>query len=363
MGQAISHRLGVPRNLRVGSENPPRRRSAGRPSMLQAMSLSEEIIAAVAALKRGELVAMPTETVYGLAADARNSQAIARIFATKNRPPDHPLIVHLADARELDQWAIDIPAAARVLADQFWPGPLTLILRRSPAVPDSITGGQDSIGLRVPAHPIAHELISRFGSALAAPSANRFGRISPTTAAHVRAEFGNAVKYVLDGGASILGLESTIIDMTCALPRMLRPGSIKQSQIEAWIGPLAKPGDGRVLRASGGLAAHYAPGKPLLLVRPEDIKSLQASAHNLVWLAHGSLPGDAPGIALSSDAENYGRELYAALRLLDAHPAGAIAVVIPPPGEAWTAIHDRLNRAAAGSGAQIEDDPELGRPE
>jgi L-threonylcarbamoyladenylate synthase len=322
------------------------------------MSTSDEIDAAVAALRRGELVAMPTETVYGLAADACNPAAIARIFATKGRPADHPLIVHLADARALDDWSRDIPAAARVLADQFWPGPLTLILRRQPQVSDALTGGQDTVGLRVPAHPVAHALIQRFGGALAAPSANRFGRISPTTAAHVRAEFGDAVPHVLDGGASSVGLESTIVDLSQEPARILRPGSILRSEIEAWIGPLADAAHADTPRVSGSLAAHYAPSKPLILLDEITVDNERGgAAAGALWLGLSALPAGVEGIALGSDPKAYAHDLYAALRELDAGPGTRILVVMPPRGEAWAAIHDRLQRAAAGSGVDADDAP------
>lgn len=317
-----------------------------------------DIDAAVAALRRGEVIGMPTETVYGLAADARNPVAIARIFATKGRPADHPVIVHLADAAELDAWALDIPAAARVLADQFWPGPLTLILRRRPEVLDALTGGQATVGLRVPAHPVAATLLRAFGGALAAPSANRFGRISPTTAAHVRDEFGDAVPIVLDGGASAVGLESTIVDLSRGTARILRPGAILRSQIEAWIGPLADAELASAPRVSGALAAHYAPGKPLVLIPAAEISAptLRPDGDTL-WIGMERIPDASLGICLGADPASYGHDLYAALRELDARPGSRIAVVLPPTGEAWAAVHDRLTRAAAGSGIEADDAP------
>ena len=310
-----------------------------------------DIDAAVAALRRGEVVGMPTETVYGLAADARNPAAIACIFATKGRPADHPVIVHLRSAACLEDWAVDIPAAARVLADQFWPGPMTLILRRRPEVSDALTGGQDTIGLRVPAHPIAAELLRAFGGALAAPSANRFGRISPTTAAHVREEFGDAAPIVLDGGASALGLESTIVDLSRGTARILRPGAIVRSQIEAWIGPLWEADAESAPRVSGALAAHYAPTKPLVLIAAAELDAppLRPDGDTL-WLGLAHIPEDALGLCLGTDPVRYGHDLYAALRELDARPGARIAVLLPPAGEAWEAVHDRLARAAAGSG-------------
>jgi len=316
------------------------------------MITSEEIDAAVDALQRGELVGMPTETVYGLAADARNPVALAKIFATKGRPVDHPVIVHLRDASQMDAWAKDVPPAARVLADQFWPGPLTLILRRLSKVSDLITGSQETVGLRVPAHPVAHELLTRFGGGLAAPSANRFGRISPTTAAHVRAEFGDAVRVVLDGGPSRVGLESTIVDLSSANPRVLRPGSITHRQIEDWIGPLGELENHAIPRVSGALAAHYAPAKRLILVDADAMDATHAGLDpDVLWLGLQALPLGTQGIALGSEPNTYAFGLYAALRELDSGTGGTIAVIAPPNGEAWTAIHDRLRRAASGSGS------------
>lgn len=308
---------------------------------------------AVAALRRGELVAIPTETVYGLAADARNPDAVRSIFAAKGRPADHPLIVHLLDAKEVADWAVEVPSAAELLMQAFWPGPLTLILKKAPTVDASVTGGQDTIGLRVPAHPVARELLAAFGGALAAPSANRFGRISPTRAEHVRAEFPDGSLLILEGGASSVGLESTIVDLSGAHPRLLRPGSIVASAIEALIGPLLRPADHDGPRASGRLAAHYAPAKPLDRVDGEQIAAyLQTQSGPIAWLSAGPLPPACRGVALPADAEGYARGLYAALRELDASDAARIAVLNPPMSEDWSAIHDRLARAAVGGGRE-----------
>lgn len=294
---------------------------------------------------------MPTETVYGLAADARNPAAVRRIFAAKGRPADHPLIVHLIDATTLGEWAREVPAAAQRLIDAYWPGPLTLVLLKADAVDPVITGGQDTVGLRVPAHPVAQALLSAFGGAVAAPSANRFGRISPTRAEHVREEFPDGSVLVLDGGPSAVGLESTIVDLSGAQPRLLRPGSILARDIEALIGPLSTPADAEGPRASGRLAAHYAPAKSLQLVSAEQLASALATASpDDLWLAAGALPAACSGIALSDQAEAYGRELYAALRALDARPGARIRVLLPPQDLRWAAVHDRLKRAAAGGG-------------
>ena len=316
------------------------------------MGIADEIAAAVDALRRGELVAMPTETVYGLAADAGNADAVRRIFAAKGRPADHPLIVHLADSQSLRDWVREVPDSAQRLIDAFWPGPLTLVLKKADRVDPVITGGQDTVGVRVPAHPVARALLAAFGGAVAAPSANRFGRISPTRAQHVRDEFPSGVAVILDGGPSTVGLESTIVDLSGARPRLLRPGSIGASAIEALIGPLDRPGDADGPRASGRLAAHYAPGKPLDIVDAGDIERFrQRHPDGVAWLTPGPLPVGAEGIALAASAAEYGQQFYAALRELDAGAAERIAVLRPPHGDAWAAIHDRLGRAAVGSGA------------
>jgi L-threonylcarbamoyladenylate synthase len=313
--------------------------------------MPDDLALAVAALKRGELVAMPTETVYGLAADARNADAVRRIFAAKGRPADHPLIVHLGPTDALEDWARDVPDSARRLIGAFWPGPLTLVLKKASWVDPVVTGGQETIGLRMPAHPVALALLRAFGGALAAPSANRFGRISPTCAQHVRDEFPVGELLILDGGSSTVGLESTIVDLSAARPRLLRPGSIGAGAIEALIGPLDRPADDDGPRASGRLAAHYAPGKPLDLVDAGDIDNYrQAHTQRVAWITPGPLPAGGQGIELSKDATQYGRQLYAALRELDVGPAERIAVVRPPSGEAWAAVHDRLGRASVGSG-------------
>jgi L-threonylcarbamoyladenylate synthase len=247
---------------------------------------SQDIARAAALLRAGELVAFPTETVYGLGADARNPEAVAKVFAAKGRPADHPLIVHLASADALDAWATDIPAYARKLARSLWPGPLTLILKKQRRVPDAVTGGQDTVGLRVPAHPLALQLLQAFAGAdnggIAAPSANRFGRISPTTAQHVRDEFqlalGDRVVMVLDGGPCDVGIESTIVDCSRGGPVLLRPGAISAGRIAAVCGRFpvsagqpSAPNEAPVPRASGTLAAHYAPSTPLLLVSHDGL--------------------------------------------------------------------------------------------
>jgi L-threonylcarbamoyladenylate synthase len=302
------------------------------------------IAMAAAALARGELVGMPTETVYGLAADARNPAAIRRIFTLKGRPADHPLIVHLADASEISQWARDIPPVAYELARRFWPGPLTLILQRASDVSDLLTGGQSTVGLRVPAHPVARALLHAFGGALAAPSANRFGRISPTTAAHVREDFGSALPLVLEGGSSEIGLESTIVDLSDGAPRVLRPGAISLAQLAQVLGAL--PVQGAVVgspRVSGALASHYAPRAPARMATRAEL--LAITEPQVQVLAVGELPQGASGLALPADAASYGRGLYAALRSLDERRPQLILIEVVPAAAAWWAVRDRLQRA------------------
>lgn len=316
---------------------------------MPASLIDTDLAIAVAILRAGGVIGLPTETVYGLAADAGNADAVARIFALKGRPADHPLIVHVVGAEQLPRYARTVPDAARRLAEAFWPGPLTLILLRQPGVPDAVTGGQDTVGLRAPAHPLAQRVLRAFGGALAAPSANRFGRISPTCAEHVRAEFGDAVPCVLDGGPCAVGIESTIVDLTAQPPRILRPGVIGRKQIEAVIGRVSLGADAASPRASGTLEAHYAPRTPLRLQPRHVIAAAPASA--LQVLALDTLPASTNGIALPADPLAYGHGLYAALRELDARGSAAIVVEMPPAEAPWLAIHDRLRRAAAGAGA------------
>ena len=328
---------------------------------------------AVALLQAGELVAFPTETVYGLGADAANPEAVAKIFAAKGRPADHPLIVHLAGAAYLDRWARDIPAAAWELAEAFWPGPLTLILKRAPEVPYAVTGGQETVGVRVPAHPVALELLRAYAQAgggrdamcgIAAPSANRFGRISPTDAVHVHEELGDSVALVLDGGPCAVGIESTIIDLSRddgLPPRLLRPGHITPEQIAAVIGvmpvaPEASSGE-NAPRVSGSLDAHYAPLTPMRVVGTSELPGLlrELKTENqsfglLAYTPQGALVQAHSLRQLPGDAEGYARGLYAALRELDQVGNDVIVVEAIPEETSWTAVADRLRRAACGSG-------------
>ena len=305
---------------------------------------------AVAALRRGEVIGLPTETVYGLAADASNAVAVARVFALKGRPADHPLIVHLGDVALLEAWAREVPAAARTLAARFWPGPLTLVLPRAAPVLDAVTGGQDTVALRMPAHPLARAVLQAFGGGLAAPSANRFGRISPTRPEHVRAEFGEAVPCILDGGPCAVGIESTIVDLSGAVPRILRPGAITRAMLEAALGAsVAEGAASSSPRVSGALPAHYAPATPLELL---DGAALRARLREpgVLALTHGIGIGIAAGLRLPADAAGYAQGLYAALRELDSRGARRLLVEVPPDDPAWAGVRDRLQRAAAGSG-------------
>lgn len=313
---------------------------------------------ALAALRRGEAIGLPTETVYGLAADASRPEAVRRIFALKGRPADHPLIVHVAGAEALDAWACDVPPAARALAAAFWPGPLTLVLRKRAEVPAEVTGGQDTVGLRCPDHPVALALLQAFGGGLAAPSANRFGHVSPTTSAHVRGEFGEAVPVVLDGGECRVGIESTILDLSGATPRILRPGMLERPAIEAVIGPVEAGAAGDSPRASGTLEAHYAPRTPLWLLPREAVaaaaREQAALGQRVEVLSRGPLPEGCSGLALPAEPAGYAHGLYAALRELDARGARLLIAERPPESADWLAIHDRLRRSAAGAG--LSDD-------
>lgn len=340
---------------------------------------SEDAIRRAAELLRaGHLVGMPTETVYGLAADALNADAVARIFSAKGRPADHPLIVHLPDGEHLARWARAIPNEALALARAFWPGPLTMILKREAHVPDAVTGGQDTVGLRVPAHPVALALLRALDSGIAAPSANRFGRISPTTAAHVRDELGDKVALVLDGGPCDVGIESTIIDLSGDAPMILRPGAISAEDIAAVIGrrPVVRaphaadrPSDDASEparpRVSGSLAAHYAPRTPLRLFPAsrlvEEAAALAGEGSRVAVLARECAdPRDARFTWRNApaDAAGYAHDLYANLRDLDACGADFILVETLPEAPAWQAVADRLGRAAvgSGSGAGMPDD-------
>ena len=306
---------------------------------------TEVVTRAANILNSGGLIAFPTETVYGLGADASNPDAVAKIFAAKGRPADHPLIVHVGSAAQLGDWATGIPPEAYDLANKFWPGPLTLILQRSDTVPDAVTGGQDTVGLRVPNHPTALSLLKAFGGGIAAPSANRFGRISPTTAQHVRDELGNAVDVILDGGACEVGLESTILDLSGDRARVLRPGGIAVSALAEVLGYTPELVTTSEVRASGTLASHYAPTTPAALVTWGEIAEL--SAPDIGVLSLKPKPKDFRGswLTLPPEAAAYGAGLYGALRTLDTPSARRIYIETVPDEAAWTAVRDRLQRA------------------
>lgn len=289
---------------------------------------------AIAVLHAGGLVAIPTETVYGLAADASNPDAVRRIFAVKARPADHPLIVHIGAADQLDRWAAAVPPTAIVLADACWPGPLTLLVPRSPHVLDVVTGGRSTVGVRVPAHPLTLELLDRFGGGLAAPSANRFGQVSPTTPAHVRADLGDDVDFVLDGGPCPIGVESTIVDCTVDPPQVLRPGGISADEIAALLDMTLGSAMGPS-RAPGMLASHYAPRCRVLLA------GTLATAHTLA-AAH-------PGAEILDDADlaHYAYTLFSRMREADDRGTETLIAVLPPAVGLGHAIRDRLTKAAA----------------
>jgi L-threonylcarbamoyladenylate synthase len=311
--------------------------------------VNDEVRRAAEILRAGGLVAFPTETVYGLGADASGEKAMRRLYAVKRRPADHPVIVHFASAEAAFAWAREVPAAARKLAARFWPGPLTLILKRSALARDFVTGGQDTIGLRVPSHPVAQALLKAFGSGVAAPSANRFGRLSPTTAAHVRADLGGEVDLVLEGGASEIGIESTIVDLSRGRPVLLRPGHIGARELEQALGEVLAPADAAAPRAPGTLERHYAPRTPARLVAPHALDAEIAARGAHVAVLAFSRPDERVDywLRMPRDPAAYARRLYAALRELDGADCEQILIESPPEEPAWQAVRDRLLRATA----------------
>ncbi len=318
-----------------------------------------EIEKAVVALCQGRLVAFPTETVYGLGCDAANPEALRRLYAAKGRPVDHPVIVHVVDVVQLPQWARDIPASAYALATKFWPGPLTLILKKQPQVTGLVTGGQDSVGVRVPAHPVAQALLAAFGGGIAAPSANKFGRISATRAEDVRRDLGDAVDVILDGELPEVGIESTIVDLTGNAPRVLRPGAITPAMIEAVLGVPVGMGGSGAPRASGTLASHYAPATPLMLMEGDLLLKLAVSlsrqGKKVAVLAHSvsqPLGSNYAWIAAPADVAGYAHDLYANLRTLDVAGCDIMLVESLPKVPEWAAVRDRLGRAATGASEQ-----------
>ncbi|OIJ63696.1 L-threonylcarbamoyladenylate synthase [Streptomyces mangrovisoli] len=318
------------------------------------MATTSDIEKAAGVLRAGGLLALPTETVYGLGADAENPAAVARTFEVKGRPPDHPLIVHLGGAEHLDGWVRDVPATARLLAERFWPGPLTLVLRRGDRVPYEATGGLETVAVRVPDHPVALALLSAFGGGVTAPSANRFGSVSPTTADDVRAELGDSVDFVLDGGRCEVGVESTIVDVTGDTPTILRPGGVTREDLEAALGrPLAVPSTSRV-RVPGQHPSHYAPRARVVLVEPEKVvheaELAQESGHRVgvfVPAPFGDTAVKAHAVvAVPDSAAAYARGLYGFLRDLDQQGCDLIIASLPAERGLGLAIANRLRRAA-----------------
>ena len=311
---------------------------------------AEMISNAAQTLKDGALVAFPTETVYGLGADATSAKAVARIYEVKGRPADHPLIVHIASMDSIGDWAIDIPEYTIKLARDYWPGPMTLILKRSELAQDFITGNQNTVGLRVPAQPIALALLKEFaklgGKAIAAPSANRFGAVSPTTAAAVMDElipFLNIdVDRILDGGPCLVGVESTIIDCTKPAPQILRPGAITKEMIEETTGLAVVSEEKTEIRVSGALDSHYSPKAQVV------INAMAESGEGFIALATITTPTGAIRLASPNTVEQYARDLYAALREGDARELTKIAVILPQGDGLAEAIRDRITKAAHG---------------
>jgi len=312
-----------------------------------------EIETAVQALRDGELVAFPTETVYGLGANAQNPAAVRKIFEAKGRPTTHPVIVHLDSPRYLHRWVREVPDAATRMAERFWPGPLTMVMPRASNVHDIVTGSQDTVAVRVPSHPMAQQLLTAFGGGIAAPSANRYGRLSPTRAEHVREELGDSVKVILDGGECQIGLESTIVSFEGPNVRLLRPGGVTAAQIREVIGELLIGANLQSPRVPGSTPSHYAPTTPMTIVPAGEIDAHAAAlseggrrvavlaqrlplrAHKYVtWINAGRRP------------EQFGHDLYANLRTLDKAGCQRILVQDVPEGERWDAIRDRLLRAA-----------------
>ncbi|NGZ86781.1 L-threonylcarbamoyladenylate synthase [Duganella aceris] len=338
------------------------------------------IATAAAILEQGGLVAFPTETVYGLGADAENPAAVARIYEAKGRPNDHPVIVHVAPGAELDYWTTDIPAEARQLAQAFWPGPLTLILKRAAHIPDAVSGGQDTVGIRCPSHPVAIALLSAFKGGkggVAAPSANKFGNVSPTTAQHVRDEFGlddddgatdhaescsaGLLTTVLEGGPSQVGIESTIVDLSRLSthgPVLLRPGHISAQQIADVIGALPAAPDQAAPRASGTLESHYAPRTPVAMLAHDALvaalDALQRNSVKVAVISHAIAPLPTPQQALPADPAGYAYGIYAALRDMDQTGSDLILVETPPQDAAWHGVNDRLRRSVFGSAGVID---------
>ena len=321
---------------------------------------TEAIAEAAERLRTGDLVAFPTETVYGLGANALDAEAVARIFAAKGRPARNPLIVHVADVESVLDLVTVWPETAQRLAEAFWPGPLTLVLPRHARIPDIVTGGGPTVGVRIPAHPVALALLRAAGVPVAAPSANRSLQLSPTRAEHVALSLGGRIPLILDGGATSGGIESTVVDLSGDVPRLLRPGLLGPTQIEAIVGPIRRAADlapaaeDAPLPAPGMLSRHYAPRAPLELIadnrnRLSRVCALLAEGKRVGWLTFDPTPPTLPDLLVASmslDPARYAARLYAALHELDAADVDAILVDTPPTEEAWIAVRDRLERAA-----------------
>jgi len=319
-------------------------------------ALENQINKAVNLLKQGELVVFPTETVYGLGADASNQDAVLKIYELKKRPKNHPLIVHLASMSMIENWVYGFNKTACQLAQAFWPGPMTLILKKSPSVLNCVTGGYDTVAIRIPSHPIAQRLLQLFNGGIAAPSANSFGKLSPTQARHVHKELGPKVKMVLDGGRCQCGLESTIIDVTGDQPNILRYGAISAKAIEQVIGNTQDLNKASTIAAPGKLEAHYAPNTKMRIVSSdrlltfikqqlEDQKTVSVLARQSALINHPSVTW----IEMPKEAEGYAYELYEALHCADEKQRDMIIIENIPRAQDWLAIHDRLKKAECGS--------------
>ncbi len=322
------------------------------------MATDADISHAVETLRRGGLVAFPTETVYGLGADADNPAALARLYAVKGRPADHPVIVHVGAPSQLADWAADVPEAARRLGEALWPGPLTVVVRRAARVCDAVTGGGDTVGVRVPDQPVALALLRAFGGGVAAPSANRFGQVSPTTADDVRADLGDDVDLVLDDGPCTVGVESTIVDCTGDELVILRPGGVTRQRIEKVSGRRVSSRRDGLVRAPGTLKSHYAPEAAVLVVGHDEVearvRALLAAGRRVAVLAPAAtadLPPDVVVLDAPRDADEYARVLYARLREVDRRGLDVLLAVPPADAGVGVAVADRLRRAS-GQGAE-----------
>lgn len=302
-----------------------------------------ELLAAAQALRAGELVAFPTETVYGLGANALDAAAVARIFEVKGRPASSPLIVHVATIDQARELAAEWPDTAQALAEHFWPGPLTLVVRKRPLIPENVTAGLDTVALRIPAHPIALELLREAGVPVAAPSANRFTQLSPTTAQHVRSSFGSRVSIILDGGPTNIGIESTVLRVEP--PCLLRPGIITRKQIESIIGPVSVVEDAppNAHRSPGQHARHYQPRTRLVLTQANQLPPGRGAFLYITNPGPAAIP-----IQMPADARAYAQRLYALLHELDQQDLDWIALEPPPASAEWDGIRDRLHRASSG---------------